>query len=157
VKTLVSSTTTTAYHTATASPNLFYLQVSSKSKTSIDGQYALLSPGRELLTFTASKATASEFFFADSNYLVEYRSNFLANLEGDNFVTSFYMNPVDRMHTVNAVPLACGNQGGALACKSGELVQLYWCSVWGTTSLVFGPESYSNGLCKPVSLDIVKA
>jgi len=157
VKTIVSSTITTAYHTATASPSLFYLQVSSDSKTSIDGLYAILSPGRELLAFTADKTSASEFFIAAPNYLVEFRSNFLANVEEGDFVTSFYMNPVDRMHTVNAVPLACGEEGGELVCHSGGLEQLYWCSVWGTTSLVLGPSTYNNGLCKPVSLEIVKA
>ncbi|KAH0368674.1 hypothetical protein KCU65_g3838, partial [Aureobasidium melanogenum] len=156
VQTLVSSTTTTAYHTqTTARPSLFYMQVSSKSKTSIDGQWAAL--GGELLTFTPGKAGASEFFFAEPNLLVEYQSNFLANVEGGDWATSFYMNSVWKMYNVSAVPLACRNQGGVLSCQSGDLEQLYWCSVWGTTSLVLGPSTYDNGLCKPVSLDIVPA
>ncbi|KAK6007348.1 hypothetical protein QM012_006356 [Aureobasidium pullulans] len=157
VQTLVSSTTTTAYHTTTAKPNLFYIQVSSKSKTSIDGQWAVLPGGEELLRFTSSKAGASEFFFAEPNLLVEYSSNFLANVEPGDFATSFYMNSVSRMYNVSAVPLTCRNQGGELSCESGDLQQLYWCSVWGTTSLVFGPSDYNNGLCKPVSLEIVPA
>ena len=133
------------------------MRASSKSKTSIDGLYAVLGGGRELLDFTADKSAASKFFFASPNLLVELQSNWLANVEEGNWVSSFWMNSVDRMHTVNAVPLACRNQGGELSCKMGELEQLYWCSVWGTTSLVLGPSTYDNGLCKPVSLDIVKA
>ncbi|KAG9944213.1 hypothetical protein KCU85_g8097, partial [Aureobasidium melanogenum] len=155
VQTLVSSTTTTAYHTTTARPDLFYMQVSSKSKTSVDGQWAVLRG--ELLGFTSGKAGASEFFFAEPNLLVEYQSNFLANVEGGDWATSFYMNSVWKMYNVSAVPLACGNKGGVLSCQSGDLEQLYWCSVWGTTSLVLGPSTYDNGLCKPVSLDIVPA
>ncbi|KAG9583279.1 hypothetical protein KCU97_g10702, partial [Aureobasidium melanogenum] len=155
VQTLVSSTTTTAYHTTTARPNLFYMQISSKSKTSVDGQWAVLPGGDELLGFTSGKAGASEFFFAEPNLLVEYQSNFLANVEEGDWATSFYMNSVSKMYNVSAVPLACYNQGGVLSCKSGDLEQLYWCSVWGTTSLVLGPSTYDNGLCKPVSLDIV--
>ncbi|KAG9657628.1 hypothetical protein KCU64_g5070, partial [Aureobasidium melanogenum] len=155
VQTLVSSTTTTAYHTTTARPNLFYMQVSSKSKASIDGQWAVLPGGDELLEFTSGKAGASEFFFAEPNLLVEYQSNFLANVEEGDWATSFYMNSVSKMYNVSAVPLACYNEGGVLSCKSGDLEQLYWCSVWGTTSLVLGPSTYDNGLCKPVSLNIV--
>ncbi|KAG9524473.1 hypothetical protein KCU93_g6219, partial [Aureobasidium melanogenum] len=157
VQTLVSSTTTTAYHTTTARPNLFYMQVSSNSKTSIDGQWAVLPGGDELLEFTSGKAQASQFFFAEPNLLVEYQSNFLANVEEGDWATSFYMNSVSKMYNVSAVPLACHNQGGVLSCKSGDLEQLYWCSVWGTTSLVLGPSTYDNGLCKPVSLNIVPA
>ena len=72
-------------------------------------------------------------------------------------MSSLYMNSVDRMHTVNAVPLNCRNNDGQLSCTSGELEQLYWCSVWGTTSVVLGPLIYDNGSCKPLALDIEKA
>ncbi|KAH0145527.1 hypothetical protein KCU67_g12597, partial [Aureobasidium melanogenum] len=89
VQTLVSSTTTTAYHTTTARPNLFYMQVSSNSKTSIDGQWAVLPGGDELVEFTSGKAQASQFFFAEPNLLVEYQSNFLANVEEGDWATSF--------------------------------------------------------------------
>ncbi|KAH0145727.1 hypothetical protein KCU67_g12529, partial [Aureobasidium melanogenum] len=89
VQTLVSSTTTTAYHTTTARPNLFYMQVSSNSKTSIDEQWAVLPGGDELLEFTSGKAQASQFFFAEPNLLVEYQSNFLANVEEGDWATSF--------------------------------------------------------------------
>lgn len=131
------------------------MRASSKSGTSIDGLYALLGDGKELLAFTADKSAASSFFFASPNLLVEKASNWLANIE-EGFVSSFYMNSLDRMYLVNAVPLDCRNNGGELKCSSRELEQLYWCSVWGTTSLVLGPTTYDNGLCKPVSLDIVK-
>ena len=147
----------TQFEQTTARPDLFYMQVSSKSKTSIDRQFAVLPGGDELLGFTSSKAGASEFFFAEPDLLVEFGSNFLANVEGGDWATSFWMNPVSRMYNVSAVPLACRNQGGELSCKSGDLEQLYWCTVWGTTSLVLGPSTYNNGLCKPVSLDIVPA
>lgn len=133
------------------------MRASSKSGTSIDGLYAVLGDGAELLNFSADKSAASSFFFASPNLLVEKASNWLANIEEGSFVSSFWMNSLDRMYTVNAVPLDCRNNGGELKCTSGELEQLYWCSVWGTTSLVLGPATYDNGLCKPVSLDIVKA
>lgn len=133
------------------------MQVSSDSHTSADGQWAVLPPDSELLAFTAGKPGASEFYFADGDLLVEYQSDWLANVEAGNWVTSFFMNSATYMNNVSSVPLPCSNRAGELYCKSGDLEQLYWCTFGATTSLVLGPSEYDNGLCRPVSLDIIPA
>ena len=131
------------------------MQVSNNSNAAIAGQWAYLPGGNELIAFTAGKPGASSFFFDEPNLLVEYSSNYVANIEEGHWVSSLWMNPVGRMYEVDAVPLDCQNKSGELYCKMNDLDQLYWCDVWGTTSMVLGPSEYDNGSCRKVSLEIV--
>lgn len=107
------------------------MQVSNNSNAAIAGQWAYLPGGNELIAFTAGKPGASSFFFDEPNLLVEYSSNYVANIEEGHWVSSLWMNPVGRMYEVNAVPLDCQNKSGELYCKMNDLDQLYWCDVWG--------------------------
>jgi hypothetical protein len=136
-------------------PQKFYLRVETGSKTPVDGQYAVLPGGTELLAFTAGKAGASQFFLADTSVLVEAQSGAMANTEEIGSASSFFMNGVDEMVDVNAVPVVCSNRSGKLFCTAGDRDQLWYCNVYGTTALVIAPSDYDNGFCRAVTLDII--
>lgn len=133
------------------------MQVSPSSGTAIDGQWAVLQPGAELLSFTAGKPGASAFWFQQPDVLVDYATNFIANVEAGNYITSFFMNSVAQMNNVSTVPLPCYNRNNELYCERDDRNQLYYCNIIGNGGVVLAPSTWDNGLCHPMTFNIVSA